>query len=225
MIIGRMSIKVDQRVLVSVLLVLPLILSSGCMAATPTPEPVTISFAHDAAQSEHWEALASAFSKENPHITVDLKPIQDQRQFSRLRTSEEVVDTFELAPSAFGTLFEEGYLQDLSPFVDEDGAFDVSDFYPSLVDMVRPQGAIVAIPAVVDPGGILYNKDLFDRYGVPYPRDGWTWQDFVSTAVALRDPDAQVFGFAPQILDPMYLRYAPHFVDPLYFLSEWRADL
>jgi multiple sugar transport system substrate-binding protein len=201
------------------------------MAATPTPEPVTISFAHDAEQSEHWEAVASAFSKENPHITVVLKPVRDQRQRLSLYRSDEVVDTFELDPWLFGTLFQEGYLQDLSPFVDEDSAFDVSDFYPSLVDMARPQGAMVAVPAAVDPGVILYNRDLFDRYGVPYPKNGWTWQDFVATALALRDPDAEVYGFTPQNLDPVYLRYAPHFVDPLYFVYQnggrifdnWRA--
>jgi multiple sugar transport system substrate-binding protein len=216
----RTSNGMDQKGRASMLLVLALVLSSGCVATTPTPEPVTISFAHDAAQSERWEELASAFSKEFPHITVDLKPQRNQGQSSRLYTSEEVVDTFELAPLLFATLFEEGHLHDLSPFVEQDKAFDVPDFYPSLVDMVRPQGAIVAIPAAVEPGGILYNRDLFDRYGVPYPQDGWTWQDFRNTAMSLRDPDAQVFGFVPQILDPIYFGYVPHWIDPLYFVYQ-----
>jgi multiple sugar transport system substrate-binding protein len=34
---------------------------------------------------------------------------------------------------------------------------------------------------------IIYNKAIFDDHGVPYPKDGWTWEDFVATAQALRD--------------------------------------
>lgn len=30
--------------------------------------------------------------------------------------------------------------------------------------------------------GIVYNKDLFDRAGVPYPTDDWTWREFVDIA-------------------------------------------
>jgi ABC-type glycerol-3-phosphate transport system substrate-binding protein len=40
-----------------------------------------------------------------------------------------------------------------------------------------------------------YNRDLFDRYGVAYPQIGWTWDDFLNAALALRDPDADVFGY------------------------------
>ena len=35
------------------------------------------------------------------------------------------------------------------------------------------------------PLAIYYNKDLFDKAGVPYPKDGWTWEDFQDTAVKL----------------------------------------
>jgi multiple sugar transport system substrate-binding protein len=44
-----------------------------------------------------------------------------------------------------------------------------------------------------------YNRDLFDQYNVPYPQIGWTWDDFLERAVALRDPDAFVFGYGPRL--------------------------
>jgi ABC-type glycerol-3-phosphate transport system substrate-binding protein len=34
------------------------------------------------------------------------------------------------------------------------------------------------------------------------------------------DPEAGIYGFAPQILDPMYFKYAPYLIDPLYFVYQ-----
>jgi multiple sugar transport system substrate-binding protein len=36
---------------------------------------------------------------------------------------------------------------------------------------------------------------MFDQYGVPYPEAGWTWDDFLDAAVALRDSKAGIYGF------------------------------
>jgi len=40
-----------------------------------------------------------------------------------------------------------------------------------------------AIPAGVDMLVMFYNQDLFDQYDVPYPEVGWTWGDFLDTAL------------------------------------------
>ena len=37
---------------------------------------------------------------------------------------------------------------------------------------------------------IAYHKDLFDKAGVPYPKPGWTWSDFVETAKKLTIRDS-----------------------------------
>ena len=60
---------------------------------------------------------------------------------------------------------------------------------------------------------VFYNKDLFDRAGVPYPSANWTWDDFLKAAKALtkRDADGKVtqygyfvpgynFGLTPWLL-------------------------
>jgi multiple sugar transport system substrate-binding protein len=56
---------------------------------------------------------------------------------------------------------------------------------------------------------LFYNQDLFDQYGVSYPEPGWTWDDFLEKALALRDPTAGVFGYAPtnEFLDPLPFIY------------------
>ena len=83
----------------------------------------------------------------------------------------------------------------------------LDDFWPRWLDMFRwdestqrtnvPTGKLYAIPW--DGGNILwfYNKDVFDRSGVPYPRKDWTWEDFVGACRGLtrRQPD----GTAAQV--------------------------
>jgi multiple sugar transport system substrate-binding protein len=90
----------------------------------------------------------------------------------------------------------------------------------------------------------MYNKELFDQYGVPYPEVGWTWDDFVRSAHALRDPQASVYGFAHsrdaagwfnwafihqhggRVLDDMQNPTCATFDDPLTIEAmEWYARL
>ena len=51
-------------------------LSSGCVKGTPTPEPVTITFAHLSLDEDHYVALVQEFNERYPYVTVELKPIQ-----------------------------------------------------------------------------------------------------------------------------------------------------
>jgi multiple sugar transport system substrate-binding protein len=113
----------------------------------------------------------------------------------------------------------------MTSFIDQDQDLDLPDFYPSAVDLVTLDGELRGIPSSIECGVMVYNKDLFDQYGVPYPQTGWTWDDFLSAATALRDPGAGIYGFAPQILDPMYFEYAPYLIDPLYFVYQHGGQL
>ncbi len=43
---------------------------------------------------------------------------------------------------------------------------------------------------------MFYNQDLFDRCEVSYLELGWTWEDFLNITLAMRDLEAQVYGYA-----------------------------
>jgi multiple sugar transport system substrate-binding protein len=178
------------------LLVVPL---SGCGGgAIPTPEPVTIVFAHPDLDTEYYEALVQEFSESYPYITVELVS-------SGTGDADVFVDS-QFAPSE---LREQDNVLSLDPFIEQDASFDLSDFYPGTVGLFTSEGEVWAIPAGVDVVVMFYNQDLFDQYGVPYPEVGWTWDDFLNRALALRDPDASVFGYAPtdRIVDSLSFIY------------------
>ncbi|MFE7357855.1 extracellular solute-binding protein [Streptomyces sp. NPDC057543] len=59
---------------------------------------------------------------------------------------------------------------------------------------VTLHGKVRAAPAVLDALAVVYNKELFRRAQIPYPKEGWSWDEFLQTAAKLTDPDRGVFG-------------------------------
>lgn len=178
----------------------------GCARATPTPEPVTISFAYPDLHTEYYQALVQKFSELYPHITIELEP----KEWDMLGgVSAGEADVFVTSQFALNWLQEQGNILNLTPFIEQDELFDVDDFYPGTVGLYTREGDIWAIPAAVDIMVMYYNQDLLDRYGAPYPRIGWTWDDFLEVLMTVRDPGADVFGYAANLnlFDPLTFIY------------------
>jgi multiple sugar transport system substrate-binding protein len=100
----------------------------------------------------------------------------------------------------FVTFQTNDVLADLSPFIEEDPSFSITDFFPEVVDRFTRGTNIYAIPRDTAPFAcVYYNKDIFDKYGVAYPTSDWTWKDLLSKAQALTKYDehgrSEVWGF------------------------------
>ncbi|MBN1934823.1 MAG: sugar ABC transporter substrate-binding protein [Anaerolineae bacterium] len=224
--------------IVSIALVL-LAGAGGCAKATPTPEPVMISFAFSNSDTEYYQRILQKFNEVYPYITVNLQP---RRGDMLGGIGPGNADVFISSQFAQAWLKEQGNILDLTPLTEQDKAFSLSDFYPGTLGLYSSKGQIWGIPAGVDLMVIYYNQDLFDQYGVEYPRTGWTWNDFLSTAMMLRDPEANVFGYTPnygafdalvfiyqhggRIFDDLQTPTRTTFDDPLTIEAlEWYASL
>jgi multiple sugar transport system substrate-binding protein len=171
-------------------------LAAGCALAAPAPEPVTISFIVPEFDAEHYEALLPDFAREHPEITVELRPNPYEDVENLEPESADVILVSQYLAIQF---FKQGKLLSLDSLVEQDETFQPSAFYPGALDAFTYEGETWAIPYGVDMRVMYYNRELFDRYGVPYPEMGWTWDDFLERAVAIRDPDAFVFGYGPRL--------------------------
>ena len=189
------------RHLISIWAVLLLLLFPtlpGCAKAVPPAEPVTIKFAYFG-PAEYYEPVIQEFNASYPDITVELDA-----------SGEDNADVFIISPFDLYELLEQGTSLSLDPFIEQDASFDLADFYPGAVGLYTSAGRLWAVPAGVNMMVMYYNRGLFDAYGVPYPRPEWAWDDFLNSALAIRDPEAGVFGYAP-IVD---------FLDPLPFIYQ-----
>jgi multiple sugar transport system substrate-binding protein len=84
---------------------------------------------------------------------------------------------------------DRGVLLDLAPLLPRLGV-DLARYDSTVLDIFRRGAAVYALPKGYTPMVLVYNKDLFDRAGIPYPSGDWTWDEFLRTAQALtRDTD------------------------------------
>jgi ABC-type glycerol-3-phosphate transport system substrate-binding protein len=165
---------------------------SGCDGLAAA-EPVTITFSYSNyyANAKYLEVMVEEFSKQYPHITVELLPHTFYRSLTYPGDVNVAYSWDTLEKHAQGEIT----MLDLTTFIEQEDSLDLADFYPGVMSFFRMEGKTLAIPTGVDAEVLYYNKDLFDRYGVPYPEAGWTWDDFLDAATALRDPKAGIYGF------------------------------
>lgn len=183
-----------------------LLLSSAAMGLTIAAGPafaqsdveatLTVqTFGGDAELSAITNAVAR-FNKKYPNVKVDvaIDPISTgwgdyvTKVFSQFNTGRPA-DVYGTAIEAFRAFSSRGLFLPLDDFVKENAGF--SDFAPSLFEQASYNGQINYIPIGWNNIMINYNRDLFDKAGVAYPKDGrWTWDEFRETAKKLTVKDA-----------------------------------
>jgi multiple sugar transport system substrate-binding protein len=103
-------------------------------------------------------------------------------------------------------------LREIDSYVAKDKGLPLADVYPARLDNYRLNNTLYALPVDNGTGAVYYNKELFDRAGVPYPKDDWTWDDLYDKARRLTrkdGPEGAVYGFQyPTSLHNFYALFA-----------------
>src|SRR3989442_1626458 len=98
-------------------------------------------------------------------------------------------DVFQLDNIDLPALVNRGVVLDLAPYLTR-AAVDIACLDQTALSIFSSANAVYGLPRGYTPLVVVYNKDLFDRAGIPYPRDDWTWDDFLRIAKRLtRDTD------------------------------------
>jgi multiple sugar transport system substrate-binding protein len=109
----------------------------------------------------------------------------------------------------FGLLQNAGVVEPVESYLEQSTVIKATDFYTKPLEPFTYNGQLQCIPMNMSSLEVYYNKDLFDKAKVPYPRDGWTWDDFLAAAkaiTALSTPDEKIYGVG---IDPQLIRLAP----------------
>lgn len=117
---------------------------------------------------------------------------------------------------------------DISDLIKRD-KFDLNRIEPTVVELQRQlaNGGIFGLPAFIGTSGLYYNKDLFDKFAVPYPKDGITWDEVYDLAVKLtrKDGDVQYYGFANDNSNYLQVnQYSLDLVDPKTMKAAFESD-
>jgi len=112
----------------------------------------------------------------------------------------EMPDVFWMHSNTAQMYMENDLLLALDDYIAADDAIDLSNYYEGIVDLYNrnDNGVQYAIPKDHDTIALLYNKAIFDKYGVDYPTDDWTWEDLRDAAAAITEAGKAdgVYGYA-----------------------------
>jgi multiple sugar transport system substrate-binding protein len=150
-----------------------------------------------------WNTLITNYNKMYPDIKISFEPVPDNYGTKLLTqiAANDAPDVFQVGDGDVRMFVERGGAADITGYVQGQAGLpgiDTSVYYPALFQTGVVDGKSAFLTKDYSPLAIYYNKDLFDKAGVPYPKDGWTWQDFQDTAVKLTSgsgPTAQ-YGVA-----------------------------
>jgi len=138
------------------------------------------------------QQIIQNFEDKNPNIVVQLEPVSGRDYYARLLTqlaAKAAPDIMQVGDDAVPSFVGKGAFLPLDSFI-ADAKFDTSIYLPGLLDPGKVNGKQYLLPKDYSPLGVYYNKKLFDAAKVPYPKEGWTWDDFLATAQKLTTTDA-----------------------------------
>lgn len=174
-------------------------------------KPVVIQFASWGSESEMkiLKPLIANFEKDNPNIKIDFLHIP-QNYFQKihlLTASNTAPDVIFMNNQYLPIYANAGVLEDLSSYNRD---FQLDKFFESSIEALSYNNKIYAIPRDISTLVIFYNKDIFDKYGVRYPKDNWTYDEFLETAKKLTHRP-NLFGISFEEEPIFYLPYLMSF--------------
>jgi multiple sugar transport system substrate-binding protein len=138
---------------------------------------------------EPHRQIIARFEAENPDIKIQLEPVGEGDYYQLIRdqiASGNPPDILQIGDDAVPSFVELGAFVPLDPFIaSQNYPLDTSMYLPGLLDPGKWAGTQYLLPKDYTPLAVYYNKKIFDQFGVAYPKDGWTWDDFLRTAQAL----------------------------------------
>ncbi|ULL16914.1 extracellular solute-binding protein [Paenibacillus sp. H1-7] len=122
-----------------------------------------------------------------PNVKLELIRKGKGTNPSELVVAETFPDILYNSPPRLNEYKELGLLYDMSDLIKKYNV-DLSKLNQPAMDTIKQigdNGQIVGLPFWVNWSALYYNKDIFDKFGEPYPKDGMTWEEVIEQSKRL----------------------------------------
>jgi len=173
---------------------LVILLSVSVMASA-----VTVTFAHywPAFLEEGLQAVADRYQELNPEVEIEFRfvPYVEFATKFMVQAAAGVAADVNLVEQGWqGILFANGLALDLGPYI-ERGDWDIDRFFPGILESLgQYDGKQVGMPHIVEREAISVNLDLLEDAGIGAPGYDWTWDEALSIAEKVHNPENDVYG-------------------------------
>ncbi|MEF3306840.1 ABC transporter substrate-binding protein [Paenibacillus sp. GYB003] len=159
-------------------------------------EPFTLSlYAAGVSPQEFDTRFRKTLETKFPHITFKYRTNQAGATITELVSQGDIPDLIRTDIPTLKTLYMDlGLAYDMRDLIKKN-KYDMtrfnSVFTQEIVDVVRT-GEVYGLPVPpYFPQVLYYNKDLFDKFGQPYPKDGMTWDEVYEVARKMTRVDGE----------------------------------
>lgn len=171
---------------------MPSVATPAASAAPATPAAsgnVVFFVTGDLAEKEAYQTIVNAFNGRQTRIKVELQHVPSADDYTKRLTADFAAgtpaDVILLNYRRFGAYAAKGAFDPVGPYLAQSSVLKQTDFYPELLAPFSRNGVLVGIPQNASSLVIYYNKDIFTKAGVAFPKAGWTWDDFLISAQTL----------------------------------------
>ncbi|MEF3302125.1 ABC transporter substrate-binding protein [Paenibacillus sp. GYB003] len=134
-----------------------------------------------------FENSAKRFEEANPGVKVTVEKLDATKSFrTALLERAQSNKPIDLVYAGYDSVLVEQFAYaDLLPMF-KSHKMTTDDLYEKLVEMSTVKGKLIGIPLNPFPLAVFYNKEWFDKAGMPYPGKEWTWDQFLNQSIKLQ---------------------------------------
>jgi len=166
-------------------------------AAPVNMKPVELYFYHNGnITEEQFQTMYGDYIKQKlPKVTAKFVPKDKNVSLAEMISSGSTkIDIFIDSIGQIGlkgSLLDIGLNHDLTELVKKHN-IDLNRFEPTTLEAIKVMGGLYGLPISNSALVLMYNKDIFDKFGVAYPKDGMTWDELADLSRKLTRSDGGV---------------------------------
>ncbi|MFC6233231.1 extracellular solute-binding protein [Paenibacillus allorhizosphaerae] len=138
-------------------------------------------------QEDFEQYMKPSIEKKFPNIKVEWIQPDKNKSLDTLIASGQVPDIVITGYSTLPVLRQKDFPQDLNQLVKKNKT-DLNVFEPNALQSVKiygENGELFMLPYSTIFLATFYNKDIFDKFGVPYPKENQSWEELIELAKKL----------------------------------------
>jgi multiple sugar transport system substrate-binding protein len=176
-----------------------------------------------------YRAVASDFEDAHPDVAVRLVEIAEKDDhLTRLASSfasGKPPDVFLVNFREYSQFVVRGAVEPVGPLLEE-REVDLNAYFEQPIEAFTFQDELQCMPQNISSLVVYYNEDLFEAADLEPPSEGWSWDGFRDTAVALTRGDVRGLGIEPAIIRiaPFVWANGGDIVDDLHAPTRFTLD-
>ncbi|GAA3413029.1 ABC transporter substrate-binding protein [Paenibacillus hodogayensis] len=173
-------------------------------AVEKPPEPVKITMYNhfnNISDERLQQFIIEPLKRKLPYVTFEVVKHDKGTTIEELVAANSFTDLYYGSNVGFPTYKNLQLQKDMNDVIKQHG-LDLSRMDQAYVDAVKSfgeNGEVYGVPFSANMGVLVYNKSIFDKFAVPYPKDGMTWDEVIELGKRLTRSDGgvQYIGFDP----------------------------